>query len=251
MLYVIKWLYAWVLPLGGLVLALLIVTAYMFWKRAPGRKPLLLVVALLYALAIAPVSGPLIKSLETRYEPPQEISGDVIILLGGGARSGVPDFDGQGQIGSAAANRFLTAVRIQKAKNLPIILSGGVVLDTEANEAQIERRMLLSLGVPADKIIIEDKSRNTAENARFSKAICEQHRWQKPIVVTSAFHMPRSVAFFQREGMDIIPYPSDYRTNSEYHYSAYSIIPDSFELLNSCLAIKEYVGIGAMKAGLQ
>ena len=60
--------------------------------------------------------------------------------------------------------------------------------------------MLLSLGVPENKIFMDDKSRNTAENAAFSKQICEHQGWTKPILVTSAFHMPRSVRFFTREG---------------------------------------------------
>ena len=251
MLYIIKWLYAWVLPLGGIIVLLAGVIAYMFWKKSKGRWALLLVTLLLYGLAIPPISNLLIKPLEDAYTPPQAINSDAIILLGGGARAEVPDFDGKGQIGSAAANRFLTAVRIQRARNLPIILSGGTVFDTDGNEAQIERRMLLSLGVPVEKIILEDKSRNTAENARFSKDICKAYQWQRPLVVTSAFHMPRAMLFFRRADMDAIPYPTDYRTSAVYHWSPYSVIPDTFTLFSSCLAIKEYVGIGAMKAGLQ
>ena len=55
------------------------------------------------------------------YEQPslEALDGDVIIVLGGGSRAGVPDVDGVGQVGSAAANRFLTALRLEKAKHLP------------------------------------------------------------------------------------------------------------------------------------
>ena len=143
------------------------------------------------------------------------------------------------------------ALRLQKAKDLPVLLSGGTILKGDANESEIEKRMLLSLGVPENKIFMDDKSRNTAENAAFSRQICEHQGWKKPILVTSAFHMPRSVRFFTRQGLDVTPYPCDYHTSAATNWSGYSIVPQSFYLFNSCLAIKEYVGIGAASLRMQ
>lgn len=253
MLYITKWIYAWMLPVGGIVTALLLLMGYMMYVRAKGRYALAVITACLYSLSISPTSDALIQPLERTYmqENLQDVTGDVVILLGGGARAGVPDVDGVGQVGESAANRFLTAIRVQKAKNIPILLSGGAVLAGDAEEAMIEKRMLVSLGVPEAQIFVDVKSRNTAENARFAKALCREHGWQHPIVVTSAFHMPRSVRFFQREGMDITPYPGDYRTSMAEPISAFSFVPQTYNLMNSCLAIKEYVGIGAARLGLQ
>lgn len=253
MLYLIKWLYMWLLPLGGIVAALFAVVGYMYYRRAKGRHALAVVIGLLYFLSIAPVSNLLIQPLEQAYSqvPLNALQGDVVILLGGGARAGVPDVDGTGQIGEAAANRFLTAVRIQRAKNIPILLSGGAAFVGDAEEAVIEKRMLLSLGVPETQIFTDTKSRNTAENAKFSRTLSMAHGWSHAIVVTSAFHMPRAVQFFTREGMQITPYPSDYRTSAAERITAFSFIPQAYVLMNSCLAIKEYVGIGAVWLGLQ
>ncbi|WP_296901665.1 YdcF family protein [uncultured Megasphaera sp.] len=253
LLYIIKWLYAWILPMGGIVLALLILIFYMFRRKSQGRWVLAVITAVFYLLSIEPVSNALIHPLETAYDQPRgaDAQGDVIVLLGGGSRAGVPDFDGTGQVGSAAANRFLMALRLQKAKDLPILLSGGTILKGDANESAIEKRMLLSLGVPEDKIFMDDKSRNTAENAAFSKNICAEQGWSHPILVTSAFHMPRSVRFFQREGLDVTPYPCDYHTSAVTNWSGYSVVPQSFYLFNSCLAIKEYVGIAAASLRMQ
>lgn len=119
LLYIIKWLYAWILPMGGIVLALILLLCYMFRKHSPGRWALTIVMAAFYLLSIEPVSNALIHPLETAYDQPQgaAVDGDVIVLLGGGSRAGVPDFDGTGQVGSAAANRFLMALRLQKAKD--------------------------------------------------------------------------------------------------------------------------------------
>lgn len=253
MLYVIKWVYMWILPLGGIIAALLAVNVYVFRRRGRGRFALLIVTAVLYLLAVQPVSDLILRPLETRYDqvPLSQLQGDVLILLGGGARAGVPDVDGTGQVGEAAANRFLTALRLQKAKQIPIILSGGAVFSGDANEAAIEKRMLLSLGVAEADIFTDEKSHNTAENATFSNLLCRQNHWRHPIVVTSAFHMPRAGYFFTREGVSFTPYPCDYRTSAEYRWSPYSFIPQAYILFNSCLAVKEYVGLAAARLNLQ
>lgn len=253
MLYIIKWIYLWILPLGGIIAALIAVLIYMFRHQSRGRKGLLAVTLVLYALSLEPVGDALLWPLERQCSQPtaQEVQGDVIVLLGGGARAGVPDFDGTGQVGEAAANRLLTALRLQKALHLPIILSGGALLDGDANEAEIEKRLLLSLDVPSDMIYIDAKSRNTAENAAFTKALCQKNNWNHPIVVTSAFHMPRAVRFFAREEMDFTPYPCDYRASDSFHLSAYSIVLQAYILYHSCLAIKEYAGIAAAACRIQ
>ena len=253
MLYVIKWLYMWILPLGGVFLTLFAILIYMFRKRAAGRWALLVTVLCFYGLSIQPVSHLFVHPLETRYEQPplDQLDGDVIILLGGGSLAGVPDFDGTGQLGLAASHRFLTAVRIQKALHIPILLSGGVVFAGDANEAAIEKRMLLSLEVEEKDIISDEKSRNTAENARFARELCDALGWHPPSVVTSGFHLARAIGFFTREGMNVTPYPCDYRTTDTYRLSLFSFIPQSIVLFDSCLAIKEYVGMMAAKAGLQ
>ena len=191
MLYIVKWIYLWILPLGGILAALIAVLIYMFRHHSPGRKGLLGVTIILYALSIEPVGDALLWPLERQCSQPtaQEVQGDVIVLLGGGARAGV--------------------------------------------------------------IYIDDKSRNTAENAAFTKKICRKNNWNHPIVVTSAFHMPRAIRFFAREAMDLTPYPCDYRASDSFRMSAYSIVPQAYILYHSCLAIKEYVGLIAAACRLQ
>lgn len=252
-LYLCKWLYLWLLPLGGIVLALFLLTGYLFYRKGKGRWPLLGITLLLYFLSCEPFSNLLVHPLEETYDQParRELQGDVIILLGGGSLTGVPDFDGSGQITGDPANRLLTALRLQRATGLPILFSGGTVYSGMANEAEIEKRMLLSLGVPEDKIFLENKSRNTAENAAFSQEIAAQQGWQRPILVTSAFHLPRAVRFFARAGFTVLPYPCDYLTDKEINWSPYSFIPQAYYLSNSCTVLKEYAGIAALSLRLQ
>ena len=252
MLYVIKWFYAWLLP-PGLFLLVALAILYLSYKT---KKKFWLVLPLLviYLLSIRPVSDSLIKPLEnccTQPDITELNSARAIVLLGGGSCGGVKDFDGEGQVSSGAANRLLMALRLHKALQLPIVLSGGQVFAYSANEADIEYRVLKACGVEEKYLIKDAKSRNTAENAKYTKQICAQKNFGKVILVTSAFHMPRSVMLFEREGVDVIPYPTDYQTNKETVLDAFAFVPSSDCLYNTAVAMKEYMGIAAVKAGVQ
>ena len=81
-----------------------------------------------------------------------------------------------------------------------------------SDEAEEARNLLVGLGVPRERIGIETRSRNTDENARFSAAILHPQPGQVWLVVTSAFHMPRSMGLFRKAGFDAVAYPVDFRT---------------------------------------
>ena len=119
--------------------------------------------------------------------------GDVIILLGGGVYDGVPDFSGIGRPSDRALPRVITAARLQKRLNLPVIVCGGAVFEKFTKEAPILKRFLTDLGVSEEKIILEDRSRDTHENAKFTAEICSKMGYKRPILVTSAFHLKRSI----------------------------------------------------------
>lgn len=252
MLYIIKWFYAWLLPPG---LFLLVALAMLFLSYKTKKKIwLILPLFFIYMLSIRPVSDRLIKPLENYYAQPDVTelnSAQAIVLLGGGSYGGVKDFDGEGQVSAGAANRVLMALRLHKALQLPIVLSGGQVYSYSASEADVQYRLLKACGVE-DKYLIKDaQSRNTAENAKYTKQICAQSSFGKVILVTSAFHMPRSVMLFEREGVDVIPYPTDYQTNKETVLDAFAFIPNIGSLWNTDVAMKEFMGIAAVKIGVQ
>lgn len=252
MLYVVKWLYLWILPLGGIVVIMAAAAAYQFRRRSAGRAAVMAALVLLYGLSVEPAEVLLMRPLETRYAQPapDEVRGDVIIFLGGGAVASVPDTGGEGQLAGASANRLLTAARLQKRRHLPVILSGGVVTARDADESAAARRALTDLGVDEAMIVTEGKSRTTAENAAYAAAICRSRGWRRPIVVTSAFHMPRAAALFAREGLDVTPYPCDYRTGGAAASLPYAVIPRAAVLADSCLALKEYAALAALCLGL-
>ncbi|WP_245692442.1 YdcF family protein [Sporomusa acidovorans] len=190
----------------------------------------------------------LIQSLEQRYQPPGEVTDrDVIVMLSYGATKDTPDVSGMGQLSGSSANRLLTTVRLHLKTRLPIIISGGQVFSDSGNEAQISKRILMDLGVPDNQIFIDDKSLTTTENALYTKEILLQHGFNSPILVASGFHMPRVVMNFERVGMDVLPYPADYRVSRTTHLYFNKFSPSSGALSNSGTALREYLGIAALR----
>lgn len=254
MLYLLKLIYYWILPPGIFILLALILA---FLARNKTRKYLLLLPAVLLFLAsIRPVSNAVIHPLEHAY-PQQAVSElskiDAIVVLGGGSIGGVNDFDGVGQVPGGSANRLLAGLRLHKALDkAPIILSGGTVFAHSGCEADIEYRVLKACGVKEKFIIEEDRSRNTVENARYTYDICKERKFKRLLLVTSAFHLPRSVEIFKREtDLSIIPYPTDYRCDKETVYDVFAFVPNAYDLENVSIALKEYLGILALKLNLQ
>jgi uncharacterized SAM-binding protein YcdF (DUF218 family) len=105
--------------------------------------------------------------------------------------------------------------------------------------------MLRELGVPATEIFEEGSSRNTYENAAAVKRVFAPTR---VILVTSAYHMPRSVLAFRRQAIACLPAPTDYRSQGG-GYTVYSFIPSMNELDGSYRALKEYCGLLIYRLG--
>jgi uncharacterized SAM-binding protein YcdF (DUF218 family) len=199
----------------------------------------------MWALSIAPVSDAMIRGLESKYDIPQNVKGDVIILLGRGVSDKAPDLTGLGAPSGSYLTRIVTAVRLQKKMHIPIIVSGTEAPEDKAEdktlEAHIVRRFLIDLGVPAGKIIIEDKSRDTFENVKFTKEICERSEFTNPILVTSAYHLKRAVMSSEKIGLEALPFPAGFNSwqGKEYRWSSY--LPGDFSTAST--AVKEYLGL--------
>lgn len=244
MIYLLKFGASFFLPPGIFIVAFVVV-AILLWKKQERNfaKVLAGIMIALYLLSTGVVSEFLLGSLENRYEPPSELVGDAVIMLGGGATADTTDVDGQGNLGGSAANRLLATARLQKKLDVPIILSGGQVYSDSGREAQIAKRMLLSLGIPAEKILIEDQSLNTKQNAEYVHKLLNEYGYNKPILVTSAFHMERSVINFHKENIDVVPYPTDYMVNKKHVFHYNKLAPSAGALYGNYIFLQEWLGI--------
>lgn len=252
MVYLLRFFYAWLLPPGLFILTFLF--SYYLFIKTKKNAWLSLTFILIFILSIRVGKDALVKPLEDYYKQPtiSELQdAQAIVILGGGIADGVPDFDGEGQIAESASNRYLMGLRLHKALHLPIILSGGNGYSYTTSEAAIAHRTLKACGVDEKFLLREDRSRNTQENAKYTNQICQQYGFRKIILVTTASHLPRAVMLFQREGLDIIPYPSNYRSNKETKITAFALTPSYTYLHISSSAIKEYLGLLALKVGVQ
>ena len=224
MVYFLKFGAAWILPPGIFILLALALTVRLFKIDKLLSVAVLIGTIIFYLLCTGLVAEKLMGWLEEIHTPPAQIEtsgADVIVLLGGGAISQVPDVDGVGALCASPANRLLTAVRLQKILNVPILVSGGQTYSDSGAEAEISARVLKSLGVPDDKILTETKSVNTTQNARYSAEILRNKGLNKPVLVTSAFHMKRAMINFELYEFKPIAYPTDFTVahNPTFHYT--------------------------------
>ncbi|MFC1856717.1 YdcF family protein [Thermodesulfobacteriota bacterium] len=209
-----------------------------FWKAALFN---LLLACLMWFISISPVKNYLIRGLVADYTDLKFPNGDVIILLGGGADDKAQDLSGTGVPSDGMHVRIVTAVRLYKKLKIPIIVSGGKVFDMKQSEADIAMRFLVDLGVPPEKIVAEDKSRDTFENATLSKKICEKKGYKRPIVVTSAYHLKRAVMTFEKSGLNVVPFPAGMPSWKDKNYIWLDYLPGNFRDVS--IILKEYLGI--------
>lgn len=214
-----------------------------------------MITLLFYLLSTSFIAYHLVKPLENFYqnktiEQLKQDKNDVIIMLGGGAIN-VADIDGEGQVSGYVANRMITVMRLQKELDIPIILSGGKVFEDTGREADIEKRIFEGMGVNSQALILENQSRNTVENVQNSKVIMEEYNFTKPLVITSGFHLLRAMEIFAREGIEATPYVADYQMSDELVFSIFNFLPNNGSLNTSCMAIREYLGILALKLKMQ
>lgn len=242
MVYVLKFGASWILPPGIFILLMLVLCVKLFKISRKLSAMVFLGTIVFYLLCTGLVAEKFMGWLEEMHTPPAQVENsgaDVIILLGGGAISQVPDVDGVGALCASPANRLLAAVRLQKMLNVPILISGGQVYSDSGAEAEISARILKSLGVSEEKIITETKSINTAQNARYSAAILREMKFSKPLLVTSAFHMNRAMLNFNLQRFKPIAYPTDFTVahNPKFHYT--KLRPQAEALLLNVTVLQE------------
>ena len=211
---------------------------FLFKKRSQRAGRILIFLSLIsfYFFSITPISDVAIKPLENGYgycplsSPKLGLFKNIVVLSGGFRNSNF----GPGSLPEESTlSRVIEALRINhRYPQDRIIISGNCQSISEA------KSFLVSLGLPAKNIIIDDKSHSTYQNARYVKTFLKETPF---ILVTSAFHMPRAMFIFKRLGMNPYPCPTDFR--QEDSYSCLDFLPRSKNLKKSNLAFHEYVGM--------
>jgi uncharacterized SAM-binding protein YcdF (DUF218 family) len=226
----------------GLVGALLLATRL----AALGRKLLMVSVALLAICGFSPLGYMLLYPLEHRFPPWDAARGapDGVIVLGGSIDGDLSASRGTAVVGSAADRIIAAAALAHRYPDISIIFTGGSgsLMSTDAREADYAAALFESLGISRQRLIMERESRNTKENAEFSKAIAAPKPGDRWLLVTSAFHMPRSIGLFRKAGFAVEAYPVDWRVGGAEDLLRFSVLSMG-GLDRTTIGTREWMGL--------
>jgi uncharacterized SAM-binding protein YcdF (DUF218 family) len=225
-------------------------------RKKPGwqKAVILLAIALVWIGGNTWVSTSLRRSLEWQYLPPEEMPQvEVIVVLSGGTEAAL--YPRSTVEINGAGDRLVYASRLYHQGVGPhLLVSGGIVpyIGEGTTESEDMADLLMMLGVPEQAIWQESLSRNTYENALYSREFLEQKGIDKILLVTSAFHMPRAVMLFEQQGFEVIPAPTDYGITQEGWQRLWqphlitqllNLFPTAASLSDTTHSLKEYIGI--------
>lgn len=199
------------LSLSLLLLVLALILSRLQWTRS-SNCILLLATAWLYLSSTAFFANFLMAQLERNFVPKAMsviAPADAIVLLGGAMR-------GDTHMGTLAdlndhADRLVHAAALYKARKAPVLLLTGGAAEDGRTEAEQMKDILAVMGIPAGNMILESDSRNTHDNAVNSAQILKSRGMRRILLVTSAYHMRRSVALFEAQGLEVVPSATDYQ----------------------------------------
>ena len=183
-----------------------------------GRRMALVAAGLLLFIGIAPVGSLLFFGLEQRFPalPHEGLDPAGIVVLGGAVDEIVGKSRGQPSMDEAAERMTEAVVLARLYPDARLVFTGGsnAFFHRGVTEATEALRIWTDLGIPAARILLEDKSRNTYENAVFTRDLVKPQPGERWLLVTSAYHMPRSVSLFRKAGFPVTAFPVDFRTEA-------------------------------------
>lgn len=241
-----KQIAAFLLPLP-LALVMIVIALLLFLiRRAKITRWVCMMIAILVLCIFSSplISNRLLNQLQHQYsallEPPNDV--DQVVVLGGGV-AGNKNYPPNLTLGAASLSRLIEGIRLFKllAINHPdaqLILSGGHAYRSFPTEAGTMSNTAVMLGVDRNNILLENGSQDTHDEALFLKKLVKE----KPFVlVTSAYHMPRAIALFEKQGMRPIAAPTQFFNRKCHGTSCY--LPSTYSLVSSDIAIHELLGM--------
>lgn len=244
MLMLTKILSLLVYPLSlGLVLLFVSILSGVTGRRGFSWLMAFLAFVVLYVPSTDFGSEALLLNLEGRHPAfsPEELpNADAIVVLGGSSY-GEARF-GRGADLNSAADRIFTGAELYFAGKAPVILLSGGSEPPELPEAELMAQQLTSLRIPRSALILESKSRTTHDNAVNSAAILKRAGYQHVLLVTSGAHMRRSLALFEKQGLQVTAAATDHQIPKFRDSLVPGWLPTYYRLARSSRAIHEWVG---------
>jgi uncharacterized SAM-binding protein YcdF (DUF218 family) len=184
------------------------------------RASAIAAISLSLVIGVAPLGAWLIAPLEDRFPPPPaDMAAPYgIIVLGGAIDDRLGRVRHQVILGVGAARLTEAVALSRRFPQARVVYTGGsnALTESDTTEAHDAGALLVALGVDQNRITLEDRSRNTDENARFTRDIVHPQASQVWLLVTSAYHMPRSMGLFRKAGFNVVAYPVDYQSEGGF-----------------------------------
>jgi len=228
--------------LPGVFIFVLLISGLVFFvlRKKIGKILIIAAIIFYYFFSISPVADLVISPLENQYKNKEQRLSDVenIVLLIGGVKKG--DLPISSKLGESSLFRTVKAVEIYfQAEHKPtIIISGSDPISSSSRPAEEIAKFIQSFNVSKENILLEEKSKNSYQSAKEIKKIIGDESF---ILITSAYHLPRSVYIFRKMGLDPIPVPADFK--AEENYNILDFFPDPGNLKKCDLAFHEYFGL--------
>ena len=230
---------------GHVLVAVLVIGAVLLvWPRTQRLGTVALVVStvLLATIAVIPVGAWFLTPLEERFPPPDPMPTEIagIIVLGGGQDARVTFDRGRATVNDAAERMIEVAGLMRRYPGVQVIFTGGLGVPG-MTEADVARKVFALMGADVGQILFEDSARNTYENALATYELVGPEPASTWLLVTSAIHMPRSMAVFRKAGWPVMAYPVDYRTGRSWTEARWFSLAGHLGELD--VAVHEYVGL--------
>lgn len=203
---------------GFWLLALLVAGTGLLWTRRTraGRWLLTVAVGFIVLVSVLPVGHVLIAMLENRFPTvhrlPPRIDG--IVVLGGTVNQFLSRARGQPSLtdGAERLTEFVAMARRHPEARLVFSGGSGAAFAQDVKESEVARAFFDQMGLDTARIVFESDSRNTWENAVYTRRLMNPKPGEVWVLITSALHMPRAVGVFRKAGWQPLPFPVDYLT---------------------------------------
>ncbi len=230
-------------PMGPLILITLGLLVWLFRMPKFAAFCILLGAVLLYLASIPYFARQLLDPLQYEHEVLKEIPSDIqaIVVLSGGRLPIAREYDSLDTVNATTLQRLRYAAKLAKATELPILAVGGTVNDERRSEATLMKHIFeIYFGVQVTWM--EHKSKNTFENAKFSKSILDDNSISSFLLVTHAYHMPRAVWCFEKVGLEPTPAPTVFYKRNTHTPNYQDYLPKVSALRHTKIALHEYFG---------
>ena len=241
----IFWAFVQPLSIVALLTLVTLLASLLRWRKTAIAASAI-VLAIIGLAGWTTVGVLLLQPLESRFSRPDPLPERVagIVLLGGAFEGGINLARGGYELNGNADRVVETAILARRYPEARIVVSGGsgsLLLEGEG-DALTSARLFQALGIERERLILETRSRDTFENAVYSRELVSPSEGETWLLVTSAFHMPRSIGLFRKAGFDVVAWPADYRTKGTERFGfAEDGAMDGFFAL--AVAFREWTGL--------